>query len=95
MHAQVVDDSQCNGQKSATVAAESVKKCVKTQGPLANKTVAPLSACRFTGLKWSTMVCRPDRRQDPKVMQKAIPSLYPSWLFSWAIRVLPHKGSHD
>jgi len=24
-------------------------------------------------------------------MQKAIPSLYPSWLFSWAMRVLPHK----
>jgi hypothetical protein len=24
-------------------------------------------------------------RSNPKDMQKAIPSLYPSWLFSWAI----------
>ena len=43
------------------------------------------SACTHLSPKWSTMVCRPDRRQDPKDMQKAIPSLYPSWLFSWAI----------
>jgi hypothetical protein len=34
---------------------------------------------------------RSDTRQDRKDMKKAIPSLYPSWLFSWAMRVLPHK----
>jgi hypothetical protein len=52
-------------------------------------------ACTHLSPKWSTMVFQLDRRQDPKDMQKAIPSLYPSWLFAWAIRVLPHKDNHD
>jgi hypothetical protein len=34
---------------------------------------------------------RSDHRQDPAEMKKTIPSLDPSWLFSWAMRVLSHQ----
>jgi hypothetical protein len=43
VYAQIVDDSQCDGQKSATVAAKNGKKNVKAHELLlTNKTVAPL-----------------------------------------------------
>jgi hypothetical protein len=43
VYAQIVDDSQCDGQKSATVAAKSGKKNVKAHELLlTNKTVALL-----------------------------------------------------
>ena len=48
------------------------------------------SACRLTSLKWSTMVCRPDHRQDPTDMKHALPPFNPSGHVSWAIE----KGCH-
>jgi hypothetical protein len=41
----------------------------------------------WCGLQWLS----PRHQARPCGDEKSLPSLYPSWLFSWAMSVLPHK----